>query len=164
MAHKIKTKASRSLQLWLMIMTIGVCLGACAPEHSSYSRFHHFPNQTWHKPTPVRFSPEWPDSSAAYDMHIAIRHTQMYPYANLPIIIDLISDSGTVSRHRASLKVSDGNGNWTGSGFGTLFQCATIIATELKPQQAHHVVVWLGLAHCDSVQGVNDIGISLTKR
>lgn len=146
---------------WIMATTIAVCLGACAPEQIVYCHFEAVPGQTWHADLPVRFEPQWADSSATCTLLLTVRHTQHYPYGNLPMVVDLIGDDGTVSRHRVHMAITDGQGNWQGRGFGTLYQCQTLVAQGVTPHQASRVMVWLALDSCRSVAGVCDVGITL---
>ena len=141
---------------------MAVCLGACAPEQIVYSHFESLPNQSWHSDLPVRFVPEWSDSSAVCDMLITVRHTQFYPYGNLPLVVDIIGDSGQVVRHRVHLAITDGRGNWQGQGFGTLYQCQALVTHGVTPQQAQRVVVWQAIDSCASLPGVSDVGISFS--
>lgn len=110
---------------------------------------------------PVRFSPIWSDSTIVHDLWLTVRHTQEYPYGNLPIVVDLISDSGSVTRHHVRLAITDGQGNWQGKGFGTLFQCRVLVARGVTIGQAHRIVVWQAVDSCASLPGVSDVGILL---
>lgn len=144
-----------------MATIIAVCLGACAPEQIVYSHFETVPGQTWQADLPMRFAPQWADSSARSTLLLTVRHTQLYPYGNLPMVVDLIGDDGTVTRHRVHMAITDGRGNWQGRGFGTLYQCQMPVAHDIGPSQACRVVVWLALDSCNSVTGVSDVGITL---
>ena len=157
----LRIKANR-LRQWLTAVTMAVCLGACAPEQIVYSHFEAVPGQSWYSDLPLRFEPVWSDSSVVCDMLVTVRHTQFYPYGNLPLVIDIIGDSGQVTRHRVHLSVTDGHGNWQGQGFGTLYQCQALVAHGVTPRQAKRVVVWQAIDSCASLPGVSDVGISFS--
>ena len=110
---------------------------------------------------PMRFEPTWNDSTDVRDLWLTVRHTQEYPYGNLPMVVDLIGDSGQVTRHIVRMAVTDGQGNWQGQGFGTLFQCRARVASGVTASQARRVVVWQAMDSCALLPGVSDIGILL---
>jgi len=142
---------------------VAIWLSACTQEQIAYSHYEPVPGTTWSADLPVRFSPEWSDSAATCRLLLDVRHTQRYPHGNLPIVVDLIGDDGRMTRHRVHMPITDGRGNWLGQGFGTLYQCQSVVADGVTCSQARRVVVWLALDSCDSVTGVSDIGITLIK-
>lgn len=163
MARRIRLTKANQLWHWLTVVTMIVCLGACAPEHTVYSHFESVPQQSWPSDLPMRFTPAWSDSAAVCDLLVTVRHTQLYPYGNLPVVVDLIGDDGRVTRYRVHLDITDGDGNWQGQGFGTLYQCQKLVTHGVTPRQAHRVVVWQALDSCSSLPGVCDVGISLSR-
>ena len=142
---------------------ITICLGGCAPEQIDYAHFEHIANDTWLHDMPLRFTPQWSDSTAQHQLLVTVRHTQHYPHGNLPMVVDLIGADGHVKRHRLNMRITDGHGNWVGKGFGTLYQCQATVSRDVTSIDAQRVVVWLNLDSCQSVTGVTDIGITLIK-
>lgn len=147
--------------MWLWLAACSAILCCCRPDTSTYSHFEHVPGQVWYHDMPMRFAPTWADSAAVRDLWLTVRHTQEYPHGNLPMVVDLIGDSGQVTRHRVRMAVTDGRGNWQGQGFGTLFQCRALVASGVSASQARRVVVWQALDSCDALPGVSDVGILL---
>ena len=145
--------------MWLAMLCASLC--CCKPDTSTYSHFEHVPGQVWHHDMPMRFEPTWIDSADVRDLWLTVRHTQDYPYGNLPIVVDLIGDSGQVTRHHVRMAITDGQGNWKGQGFGTLFQCRTRVASGVTARQARRVIVWQAVDSCASLAGVSDVGIQL---
>ena len=156
--HKIKVS---TILLWLAMSVQLIGQTGCAPDEQTYSHFEHVTNQVWHHDMPIRFMPTCNDSTTVRDLWLTVRHTQEYPYGNLPIVVDLIGDSGQVTRHRVHLEITDGQGNWLGQGFGTLFQCRAHVASGVTAEQARRVVVWQAVDSCESLPGISDVGILL---
>ena len=156
---RITHRTKVSVILWLALMFAVLC--SCTPDTSTYSHFESVPRQVWHHDLPIRFEPIWNDSTSSHELWVTVRHTQIYPFGTLPMVVDLIGDSGQVIRHRVSLSVTDGAGNWQGQGFGTLFQCQVHVASGVTASHARHVVVWQAVDSCDALPGVSDVGILL---
>lgn len=85
--HKIKVS---TILLWLA-MSVQLIIGqtGCAPDEQTYSHFEHVTNQVWHHDMPIRFMPTWNDSTTVRDLWLTVRHTQEYPYGNLPIVVGM---------------------------------------------------------------------------
>ncbi len=108
---------------------------------------------------PIKFTPEYSDSSLTYDVELALRHNNDYQYSNLSLVVDLIDSVKNVTRHDIDFELSDGYGNWRGSGFGALYQSSIVIAQGIKPSQVTSVVVWQAMNNCDVVKNVIDMGV-----
>lgn len=145
----------------LLIIVALALITSCVKPDTSSMPFEHIDGDVWHSDYPIEIVPQWSDSAATYTMLITVRHTQAYPYANLPMTLDMIGDSGQVKRQRLNVDITDGHGNWVGQGFGTLYQRQVVALRGVKPRQANRVKLWMALEGCDSVLGVSDMGITL---
>ena len=102
----------------LALLMILVCLGACAPKHTSYSCFYDIPDEGWMENTPISFAPEYGDSAITYDITFSVRHSASYSYGNLNLVLDFIAADGNVDRKNLNFAISDEFGNFKGGGFG----------------------------------------------
>lgn len=136
-------------------------LVACAPENRSTGSFQTLPvNKGWSRAMPLVFEPEYGDSSATYDIVVAVRHTNEYGYSNLPLVVDLIADSSKIARRvPVEVNVADEFGNWKGTGFGSLYQCRALVAESVSPLQAHKVVVWQAMADTALINNITEVGV-----
>lgn len=137
-------------------------LDACSFNQTSTSQFKEMPCDGWSKEMPIRFLPEYADSSLNYDIKLAIRHNTSYQYGNLSLVVDLIDSTRIVHRNNVDFEVSDGYGNWQGSGFGALYQLSVVIAQDIKPSDVSSIVIWQAMMNCNNVKNVTDIGIIVT--
>ncbi len=110
----------------------------------------------------LRFMPSFADSAQLYDVSLAIRHTNNYEFSNLNLAVDIIGDSGKITRKAVDFKVADNYGNWLGSGFGALYQCSSVIATGVRPDQMKGIVVWQTMRGHDVIHNVVDVGITVS--
>lgn len=139
-----------------------ICLGGCSPKHSSYSDFKAIPQTGWISKVPLHFNPEYGDSVAEYNIYLAIRHDNYYPYRNLWLFIDYISNDTVIHRDTVECMLADEYGSWHGSGFGTSYQFEKMIKPGIKPPFAKHIVVWQGMRD-DTIKHIENIGITITK-
>lgn len=144
---------------FLAAAAVVVCLAACSGTANSFGDFKNLPRNGWQSSMPLRFKPQYADSSKTYDIWLSVRHNTNYQYRNLSLTVDLVSDKRTVERKELDIELSDGYGNWTGSGFGTLYQTSVAVAQGVKPEQAKVVTVWQSMNNCQMVKNITDVGI-----
>ena len=125
----------------------------------AHSRFVHLPSAGWQQSLPLAFTPEFDDSTALYDITLAVRHSNNYPYRNLSLTVDCIAADSTIDRKNVDLPLADEYGNWTGGGFGTLYQATVKLVTATSPSGAYRIVVWPAMRGIDILHGVVDVGI-----
>lgn len=138
------------------------CLNGCSFGQDSTAQFKTLPDNGWKKSMPISFQPEYADSAMHYDIALAIRHNSDYQYTNLSLVVDLVDSVKNVSRSNIDFELSDGYGNWLGSGFGALYQSSVVVAQDVTPAQVGTVVVWQAMKNCDLIKNVSDIGIIVT--
>lgn len=138
------------------------CLSGCSFGQDSMAHFKTLPDEGWNKSMSIKFTPEYSDSSLTYDIALAVRHNNDYQYSNLSLAVDLIDSVKTVTRHDIDFELSDGYGNWLGSGFGAIYQSSVVIAQGVRPSQVTSIVVWQAMNNCDVVKNVIDLGVIVT--
>lgn len=123
----------------------------------AHAKFIHLPVGGWQRNLPLTFVPEYDDSAAVYELKLAVRHDISYPYRDLLLVVDVIAEDSTVNRRTLDLPLSDEYGNWTGGGFGSLYQNQVTLSTGVKPEQASTVIVWQVMS--EKLTGVDEIGV-----
>lgn len=139
-----------------------VCLGACAPKHTSYSHFYDLPEVGWAENTPITFETEYGDSSITYDITFAVRHSASYPFGNLNLVLDFISSDGKIDRKNLNFAISDEFGNFKGGGFGDYYQRSQMVVADVKPNDVRKIVVWPAMKGCKMLIGIHNLGITIT--
>ena len=158
-----------SLHSLLLVLLCAAMLSGVAscspPERHSLGGFVAVDAaEGWYRSMPLEFVPQYSDSSAVYDVEVAVRHTNAFAYSTLPLAVDLLGDStGRYRRYSVVLELADDYGSWRGTGFGTLYQCHTVVARGVSPEQARKVVVWHTLADSAVVHNITDVGIMIKK-
>lgn len=146
----------------LALLMILVCLGACAPKHTSYSCFYDMPDEGWMENTPISFAPEYGDSAITYDITFSVRHSASYSYGNLNLVLDFIAADGNVDRKNLNFAISDEFGNFKGGGFGDYYQRSQLVVSDVKPDDVSKIVVWPAMTGCKTLTGIHNLGITIT--
>ena len=140
-----------------------MCLGACAPEHSTYSDFRDLPHDGWYASMPLRFCPEITDSTVTTcDVAVAVRHSSSYAYSDLSLVVDMIDSTHHVKRRLVTIPVADKYGNWKGTGFGGLYQLKCDVARNMPLSSILSIVVWQSMKGCEKVECIENVGVIVT--
>ena len=155
----------RALLPFLSVFMLSGAASCSPPERHSLGGFVAIDaSEGWNRSLPLEFEPQYSDSSATYDISVAVRHTNDFAYSTLPLAIDLLGDTpGRYKRYNVALDLADEYGNWQGTGFGTLYQCHKVVAHGVTPEEARKVVVWQALADSSIVWHITDVGIMVYK-
>jgi len=149
-----------AVAMMVIIAAAMLVMGSCSRKPvMAHSRFVHLPADGWQRTMPLSFVPEYDDSAAHYDIILAIRHDNSYRYSNLSLVVDVIAADSTVNRKAVDIAVADDYGNWSGGGFGSLYQCTRPVIGGVTPDKAHSVVIWQAMNGCDTLCGLVDVGI-----
>ncbi len=146
----------------LVAVLLLACLSACGPRRATSAVFHALDARSgWNRTMPLVFEPQYADSTATYDLMLALRHTNAYRYANLSLVVDVMPAGSTkpAQRRAIDIKLADTGGNWIGAGFGSLYQTKVMLARGVTPQQAERVVVWQAMADVPTVDQLTEVGI-----
>ena len=151
-----------TVAMTLFIAAVMFVMASC--EHKpvmAHGRFVHLPASGWRQAAPLTFEPEYDDSTLVYDISLAVRHNNSYRYRNLSLAVDVISQDSTVNRQYLEIPLADAYGNWTGGGFGTLYQKDVAIVSRVMPRDARSVVVWQTMRDCETLHGLVDLGVTV---
>ena len=135
---------------------------SCKRTTTNFSSFYSFGEQGWVKGSPLYFEPENLDSSALYDLGLAVRYNTDFSYCDLAVTVDVIDTLMQIQHHNITLELADDYGNWKGAGFGEFYQCNTTVAKKMPLWKLHRIAVWQSLG-VDTVDGVCDVGIVVTR-
>ncbi len=100
----------------LFIILIGI---GCADD-MAYSSFKTIPDGKWHRDSALAFEVEATDTTQAHTFYLYVRNDDDYPYSNLFLIADFTGPDGTSQRDTLEYEMADVQGNWLGSGLGSV--------------------------------------------
>ena len=163
LATSLNRPTNKSLRIIVIVISVllTASLWSCSPKRVATSSFRSLDvDSGWHRSMPLVFTPQYGDSALRYDVTLAVRHTNAYPYANLSLVVDMMGgDSASKNRRSVNFALADDAGNWQGAGFGTLYQDTVLLCGVIDPSEARSVVVWQAMHECDTLTGLTDIGL-----
>ena len=77
-------------------------------------------NGKWSKDQAMEFAFSGLDSTLPHQMFITLRNDNQYPFNNLFLIVELNAPDGTSQRDTLEYEMADAEGNWLGSGMGSV--------------------------------------------
>lgn len=150
---------SRKIYAFAAILTL--CLGACAPGHNNYSHFFTLPANGWAYSDTLTFLPSMDDSVATGNVAIAVRHSAVYPYANL--WLEISSDGDPLAGmsqicDTVNIRLCDRTGRWLGRGMGVSFQISDTLhrhytLADSVPLYVRHIM------RVDTLYDIEQIGL-----
>ena len=106
-----------------MLLTTWV-LTAC-DENTVYHSYQSTPPDGWKKSDTLFFNVPLKDSLANLRLSVGVRNSSNYPYQNLNILIHYnLEDSTVWKTDTLKFILTDREGKWTGTGWGSLYQSA----------------------------------------
>ena len=142
----------------IVIISILLCLGACAPGHNDYSDFRNIDVDGWVYGDTLEFSPSIGDSTARGTLMLALRHSNSYLYSNLWVEVSYFNDTVCVV-DTLNVPLADIYGRWYGSGFGARYQATDTIVYDMqlhrgKPVKVRHIM------RVDTLHGIEQVGLN----
>lgn len=140
-----------------------VFLAACSHGTVYYS-FSHLPESGWNKNRVLFFDPEISDTLTRYDLYVAIRHNNDYPYSNLWLFVHTGDSAGTISTDTINIPLAEPSGKWLGSGWGSLYQKEALLKENVFfPSPGKYVIAIRQGMRTDDLAGVTDVGVKVTR-
>ncbi len=161
----VRYPISKAVVMMAFIAAAALILVGCQRKPvMAHAKFMHLPLNGWQRHLSLTFKPQYDDSAATYDLTLAVRHDVSYAYRDLSLVVDVIGAHAAIDRKAITMPLADEYGNWTGGGFGALYQGTVTIASGIHPDEAQSVVVWQAMASCDTLHGVLDVGVVVRPR
>ncbi len=161
----MRSVIAHAVAMTLVVAAAMLIMAACQRKPvMAHAQFKHLPGTGWLQSQPLSFMPEYDDSTATYDLAVAVRHDNSYRYRNLSLVVEIIAADTTINCKSVNMMLADEYGNWSGGGFGALYQNKVNIADNVLPSRAHKVVIRQAMAEKDTLCGVVDVGIIATPR
>ena len=152
----------KAVAMMVFVAAAMLIITACTRKPvMAHAQFVNLPSHGWQQDLPLAFTPIYDDSTLTCDVMLTILHDNSYSYRNLSMAVDIIAADSTVHRQQVNMPLADEYGNWTGGGFGALYQASVFIARDLLPTQASRIVVWQTMADCDTLTGLVNMGLTV---
>lgn len=147
------------------MLLLASCLAVACMKQTVYHSYQPIPNEGWNKSDTLIFQIPITDSlPATLQLATEVRNSTMYPYQNLFVIVSHnLQDSLTFQTDTLEFVLADKEGNWKGSGWGSLLQ-STLPLGKVKVKGAGNYILKMSHGMKDeTLEGIRDAGLSLTR-
>jgi len=117
-----------------LLMVLGVSLTACNPNRI-YEKHHSLSDNVWGKEQALAFQTNITDTGSKFNILIAIRHAQYYPFPAVDVNIKSISPSGKETSKNYELQLTDEDGMFKGEVMGEIWDIEIPIEKNLTFEQ-----------------------------
>ncbi len=116
----------------------------------------------WCKDSLVTFDVNVTDTIGDYDVIVNIRNRNEYSYQNLYLFISSTSPKNVMVHDTLNCILADNQGNWYGSGIGSISNLPILYMSKIKFPQAgiYHFEIKQGMRE-SVLEGINDIGLKV---
>ncbi|GDX51715.1 hypothetical protein LBMAG27_07620 [Bacteroidota bacterium] len=76
---------------------------------------------SWKNSDKIKLEVDIQDTSATYNVYINVRHSTIYPYSNLWVMVTTTSPGGNSQKQRVEIPLADEEGAWHGEGMGDVW-------------------------------------------
>jgi gliding motility-associated lipoprotein GldH len=123
---------------WIIFCIPLLLLFSC-DQNRVFEKNVEIPGNIWSYDFKVPFEVEITDTSASYNVYVNIRHTEIYPFNNLWVIVHTELPSGEKKEKRVELVLSDNRGEFFGEGMGDIWDYQALIQENaIFPQRGKY--------------------------
>lgn len=125
-------------------------------------QFVDLPSSEWEEgvycefPTATTDSALFDNPAACYDVIVAVRHTDSYPFNTLFLTLDC--RPAVKLPAEIDMRLADSNGKWTGSGLYGVYTATDTVAKGIKLPRCLSVSVGQNM-HRGSLPGIVNVGL-----
>ena len=137
---------------------------ACQTPDYYYEEIVELPGYSWNKDHRLDFSFEVIDTTKNYDILVFIRHSELYKWSNLWLMVYTTFPDGKIIDQRVEIELADKEGKWFGNCRGDL--CSYSIPIQKNAIFNMPGTYRLGIEQImrqDELEGVLNFGINLTE-
>lgn len=147
----------------LIIASVIVGIVTCS-HREVFFHYHSFAGAEWKQEAPAVFNVKIDDHSQAYDVSIALRNSDAYPFRNIWLSIDYRTPDGNSRTDTISAELADGNGNWYGKGLSLYNLSIPYKTAVLFPDTGIYIYSIRPMMQENPLRGISDIGLKVSKK
>lgn len=129
-----------------------------------YDEYKKIENESWNLNNKLKFEFEVDDTVGFYNIFIAVRHTQDYPYNNLWLFVKSSAPNGRTALDTVEIILSDNRGKWLGSGLGDIYDLDFLWKKGVRfAIPGKYIVEYQQAMRIDDLMGIKKMGLRVEK-
>ena len=137
------------------------CLTACT-QPAIYDQFQSIEGKVWDKDKVYYFTFMIEDNHIPYDLTLAVRNNNMYPYQNLWLFCDEEPPIGDLKRDTVEYMLADDFGKWYGHGISLFLSTFPIRTNYHFPYPGQYTFSFRQGMRNAHLEGIQEIGLTVT--
>lgn len=153
---------SKSIGLLAVVILL---INGCS-ELPMYEKYIPVSQNKWHQDSAAVFSVEIEDTTAWYHINLHLRSNDNYPYSNIFLFREIISEKGVEYRDTAEYIMADAYGRWLGEGTGELqtFNWPFRKRAIRFGESGVYKFKFIQAMRVEELEGVENVGLTLYKK
>ena len=148
---------------WAYGLVIGWlgCLTACT-QPAIYDQFQSIEGKVWDKDKVYYFTFMVEDNRIPYDLTLAVRNNNLYPYQNLWLFCNEEPPIGSLKRDTVEYMLADDFGKWYGHGISLFLSTFPIRTNYYFPYPGQYTYSFQQGMRNEHLEGIQEIGLTIT--
>jgi gliding motility-associated lipoprotein GldH len=118
----------------------------------------------WNYDNVLAFDVNIADNAVPYNIYINIRHKGTYEYNNLYVILKMKKPDGSIEINKVNLRLADKQGNWLGTGTGSLYDTRILLKNHYTfTQKGKYTFTIEQYMRTNQLKNITDAGIRIEK-
>lgn len=144
-----------------LIILIGLC--SCGKK-TIFEKYKKIENYTWNGNTIVSFDVNIEDIDKKYDVYITVRHSEVYPFDNLYVGVDIYTPSGDKRSKDYYLEMRNEDRSFKGDVLGDIWDVKVLIMKNVSFNSAGlHKFEISNLMQYTNIPDIMEIGLIVEK-
>ena len=115
---------------------------------------------SWKNSDKIKLEVDIQDTSATYNVYINVRHSTIYPYSNLWVMVTTTSPGGNSQKQRVEIPLADEEGAWHGEGMGDVWDLKYLAQQNaIFNQKGKYSLEFEQIMRQDPLDGIMSMGL-----
>ena len=146
---------------WLPLIGMSGLLAACT-QPVIYDQFQSIEGNQWERGKVYYFTFNIEDNRIPYDLTLAIRNNNKYPYQNLWLFYNEEPPIGALKRDTIECMLADDYGKWYGTGISLYLASFPLRTHYYFPYPGQYTYSFQQGMRANELTGVQEIGLNIT--
>ena len=153
------------MKTWASIILFStvVLFNACDPKRV-FEAHESIENDSWYINQKPAFFVEIKDTVSEHNIYFNLRHTGLYKYSNLFVLMTIQGPKSKAETQRYEFKLAEVDGKWLGSGLGDIYSNQILLVEKIKfPKSGVYSFTFEQNMRDNPLTGIEDVGIKISK-
>jgi gliding motility-associated lipoprotein GldH len=149
----------------LLILSVCCLLGVACTNNAYFEENKVVSNRAWDYNQQPSFEVKIDDKVAKYDVFINLRHTNLYDYSNIYVLLHEKGNGLPDTAYRKEIKLAELDGKWIGQSSGSLYEVQYLAKKNFTfPDTGTYTFALEQNMRVNPLLEVTDVGIKLIKK